>query len=119
MKLVGMESGSDAAAARLSVAADRLVNRVGHWMSARWAAPVGLTEGAPIRADVMFALVQALADRAAAAEHRPPQPVPRLDNDLALPDQLRVMVADLLLAAPPAAELEAAASAVESTAASL
>jgi hypothetical protein len=98
------------------VAADRLVNRVGHWTPARWAAPVGLTDASPIRADVMFALVQTLADRAADAEHRLPRRVPRLENDLVLPDQLRVMVADLLLADPPAAVLEQAAVAVESTA---
>jgi hypothetical protein len=108
-------NAEESAAARLSVAADRLVNRVGHWTPARWAAPVGLTEGAPIRADIMYGLVQALADQAADAEHRPPRPVPRLDNDLALPDQLRVMVADLLHAAPPAAVLDQAAAAVEST----
>jgi hypothetical protein len=46
----------------------------------------------------MFALVQALADLAAAAERRPARPVPRLDNDLALTDQLRVMAADLIAA---------------------
>jgi hypothetical protein len=103
---------------RLSVAADRLVNRVGHWTPARWAAPVGLTDGAPIRADIMFGLVQSLADLAAVAEQRPSRPVPRLDNDLGLPDQLRVMVADLLAAAAPA-DLELAASEVESAAASL
>jgi hypothetical protein len=109
-------NAEESAAARLSVAADRLVNRVGHWTPARWAAPVGLTDASPIRADVMFALVQTLADRAADAEHRLPRRVPRLENDLVLPDQLRVMVADLLLADPPAAVLEQAAVAVESTA---
>ena len=114
--MVGTDpNAEESAAARLSVAADRLVNRVGHWTPARWAAPVGLTEGAPIRADIMYGLVQALADQAADAEHRPPRPVPRLDNDLSLPDQLRVMVADLLLAAPPASVLDQAAAAVEST----
>ena len=111
-------TADESAAARLSVAADRLVNRVGHWTPARWAAPAGLTDGAPVRADIMFGLVQTLADLAAGAEKRPSRPVPRLDNDLALPDQLRVMVADLLIAAPPS-DLAQAASAVESTAASL
>ena len=90
--------------------------RVGHWTPARWAAAGAA--GAPARADVMYGLVQPLADLAADAEDRPRRPVPRLDNDLALPDQLRVMVADLLIAAPPADPAQAA-SALESTAASL
>ena len=46
------------------------------------------------------ALVQQLADLAADAEGEPPRAVPRLDNDLALPDQLRVVAADLLAAGP-------------------
>jgi hypothetical protein len=48
----------------------------------------------------MHALVQELADTGARAEHRPPRDVPRLDNDLALPDQLRVVTADLVAASP-------------------
>jgi hypothetical protein len=63
-----------------------LLSRVGHWSAARWA-----QDG---RNDRVFALVQRLADLAAVAEGRPPRPVPRL-ADLVLPDQLRVMVADL------------------------
>jgi hypothetical protein len=38
--------------------------------------------------------VQRLADLAAAAEGRPPRPVPRLD-DRVLPDQLAVMASDV------------------------
>jgi hypothetical protein len=54
------------------------------------------------RADLMFRLVQRLADLAAEAEGRACRPVPRLDNDLALVDQVRVMVLDLQRApAPP------------------
>jgi hypothetical protein len=52
------------------------------------------------RSDVVFALVQELADAGAAAEQRLSREVPRLDNDLALPDQLRVVAADLIAAAP-------------------
>ena len=44
----------------------------------------------------MHGLVQWLADRCAEAEGRPARPVPRLDNDSVLPDQLRVMAGDLL-----------------------
>ncbi|BCJ33031.1 hypothetical protein Athai_05340 [Actinocatenispora thailandica] len=50
---------------------------------------------------MLHALVQQLADLGADAEARPHQPVPRLDNDLALPDQLRVVAADLTAAPPP------------------
>ena len=67
----------------------------------------------------MFALVQELADVLAGAEDRPSRPVPRLDNDLALPDQLRVMVDDLLLAAVPASTLTAASDAIAAARAAL
>ena len=114
--MVGTDpNAEESAAARLSVAADRLVNRVGHWTPARWAAPAGLTEGAPVRADIMFGLVQTLADLAAGAEKRPSRPVPRLDNDLALPDQLRVMVNDLLAAPVPPPVLQAATTRITTT----
>ncbi|HZN70841.1 MAG TPA: hypothetical protein VFC00_04030 [Micromonosporaceae bacterium] len=66
-----------------------LRNAVSHWGPPRW---VG-------RAERVHALVQRLADLAADAEGEPRRPVPRLDNDLALPDQLRVVVADLVVAA--------------------
>jgi hypothetical protein len=50
-------------------------------------------------------LVQEVADLAADAEGQPHRPVPRLDNDLALADQLRVVAADLIAAAPGATVL--------------
>jgi hypothetical protein len=43
----------------------------------------------------MYALVQHVADLAAEGEGQPPRRVPRLSNDLALPDQLRVVARDL------------------------
>jgi hypothetical protein len=67
----------------------------------------------------MFALVQRLADVVAVAEGRPIRPVPRLENDLALPDQFKVMVADLLGAQAPAETLQAAVADIEATAAIL
>jgi hypothetical protein len=70
------------------------VDQVGHWSPARWRQQVD-PPGPTTRADVIFALVQELADAGADAEGRPRRPVPRLDNDLALVDQIRVMVADL------------------------
>ena len=48
----------------------------------------------------MHALIQELADAGARAEQRPPRDVPRLSNDLVLPDQLRVVAADLVAASP-------------------
>jgi len=51
------------------------------------------------RSDAVYALVQRLADAAAEVEGRTPLPVPRL-ADTVLPDQLRVMVADLVAASP-------------------
>jgi hypothetical protein len=105
--------------AALRAACDRLLVRIQHWSAPRWSAPAttqpsnvdgyavevpetGISEtsvaeaGIPrTRADVVFELVRVLANACAEAESRPPVPVPRLENDLALPDQLRVMVNDL------------------------
>jgi len=74
-------------------AVERLVNRVSHWTPPRWAASSASGGGSP--ADVMYALVQRLADLAADAEGQPRRRVPRPDNALALPDQLRVLARDL------------------------
>jgi hypothetical protein len=87
------------------------MTRVGHWTPQRWT---------PARAQRVHALVQTLADLAADAEGAPRRPVPRLENDLALVDQIRVMVADLLLLpAPPPGVLAAATEAIETTSASI
>jgi hypothetical protein len=87
----------------LNRAVGRLVNHVSHWTPPRWAA--SSASGAGTRADVMHALIQRLADLAADAEGEPRRPVPRLDNVLALPDQLRVIAADLIAADPDEATL--------------
>ena len=90
------------------------------WGASRWAAPAGLGApggrnlgGSSTRAALFHALVQSLADAAADAEGQPRRPVPRLGSDLALPDQLRVMVADLLAAGAPEATVAAAAAAID------
>lgn len=75
----------------------RLVNRVSHWAPSKWAAP-SRVEATVSRADLMYAAVQHLADAGAVAEGRRTRQVPRLDNDLALPDQLGVVAADLVAA---------------------
>lgn len=57
----------------------------------------------------MHALVQEIADLAADAEDRPRRPVPRLPNDLHLPDQLQVVGLDLIELEPLDPERQAAA----------
>jgi hypothetical protein len=83
--------------ALLAREAASFVARLRLWTPARWAA------AAPVlgtRADVVHPLAQELADDAAALEGRPPRPLPRLDSDLALPDQLAVTADDLVRAGP-------------------
>lgn len=90
-----------------------LVRQVGHWQQPRWAAPA---EGGNVpRGDLVHRLVQEIANLAADAEGLPRRAVPRLDSDLALPDQLRVVAADLLAADPPAEALARAAAEVTAT----
>lgn len=97
---------------------ERLVGRVQHWTPTRWSKPDA--DGRQTRAERVHTLAQRLADAGAQAEGNPRRPVPRLDNDLALPDQLRVLTADLLAAgASPAAVLENLVSEVRATAAAL
>jgi hypothetical protein len=91
---------------------ERLTDRTSHWTPPRWAASSASGPGS--RADRFHALVQALADQAAEAEGEQCRVVPRLSPDTALPDQLRVIVADLIEAAPPEAVLAAAARRVAS-----
>jgi hypothetical protein len=89
----------------LTATVSRLVGQVGHWTPSRWAASGA--SGVP-RNDTVHELVQWLADRCADAEGRARLPVPRLDNDLGLPDQLRVVAADLARFGGPALVDEAA-----------
>ncbi|MGW4497135.1 hypothetical protein ACWENR_00730 [Micromonospora sp. NPDC004336] len=100
-------------AAELDRAVGLLVRQVGHWQQPRWAAPTA--DGDVSRADLVHRLVQEIADLAADAEGGPRRGVPRLDNDLALPDQLRVVAADLVAAAPPPEVLARAAAGVTAT----
>ena len=90
-----------------ATAIDRLHNEVRHWQPARWSAGAAASS----RADLVYALVQHLADLAADAEHRDRRPVPR-ELDLVLPDQLLVMSDDLMAAAPAASVLAEATTAV-------
>ena len=91
---------------QLGAAVRKLVGQVSHWTPPRWAAS-GLSGTS--RADLMHDLVQWMADRCAEAEGRRPLAVPRLENDLALPDQLQVMAADLHRFASAPVQQEAAA----------
>lgn len=72
--------------------ANRVANGVAYWSAARWRVPA---PGGGDRVAAMVALIQTLADVGARAERRPIRPVPRLSYDTALPDQLRVVAADL------------------------
>nr|WP_205862599.1 hypothetical protein [Planosporangium thailandense] len=80
-----------------------MINHVSHWTPPRWAASGA--SGAGTREDLMHTLIQHIADLAADAEGQPRRPVPRLDNVLALPDQLRVVANDLIAARPDEATL--------------
>ena len=101
---------------------DRLIRQVGHWQQSRWWTRPGPASGAgppaadgsarPTRADLVYALVQRLADRGADAEGHPRRPVPR-PTDLVLPDQLRVMADDLITAGPGDDVLKLAADDVD------
>jgi len=89
--------------------AARLVDQLSHWTPPRWAASSASGDS---RARVVHALVQQVADLAADAEGQPRRPVPRPATDLSLPDQLRVVAADLLAAGPEPAVLARAAELV-------
>jgi hypothetical protein len=97
-------------------AVQRLIGQVGHWETGRWQAPAGNAAGT--RGEVVFTLIQRLADHAADTEQRRHRPVPRL-ADTVLPDQLRVMADDLLAATPPADVLTNATTDVTETRARL
>jgi hypothetical protein len=90
----------------LDRAVERLVSHVSHWTPPRWAA--SSASGSGSRADVMYALVQHVANLAAEGEGQPARRVPRLSNDLALPDQLRVVARDLIATGNEALVAEAA-----------
>jgi hypothetical protein len=63
----------------------------------------------------VYDLVQRFADWAADLEGQPRREVPRLDSDLGLPDQLRVVATDLVATAPPPEVRAAAVAAIEAT----
>jgi hypothetical protein len=88
--------------------AEMLFGQVSHWTQTRWRG----------RADGVYALVQRLADACAEAEGRTALVVPRL-ADTVLPDQLRVMVADLVAASPGADVLDRLTEDIRSTRAAL
>lgn len=97
----------DAARLLLGRESRLLVQRLRLWTPARLAAgaaPWGT------RADLIHHLAQDLADRAADREGHLRRPLPRLDTDLGLPDQLAVTADDLVRAGP------AARTAIEATA---
>ncbi|WP_422734303.1 hypothetical protein ACN26Y_03330 [Micromonospora sp. WMMD558] len=98
---------------RLTRAVELLVRQVGHWQQPRWAAVAA--GGNVSRADLVHRLVQEIANLAAGAEGASRRTVPRLANDLVLPDQLRVVAADLVAARPSAETLARAVDEVAAT----
>ncbi len=74
-----------------------LVQRLRLWTPARYAAAAA---GWGTRGDLVHHLAQALADAAADTEGGPRRPVPRLDSDLGLADQVAVTADDLVRAGP-------------------
>ena len=76
-----------------------LVQRLRLWTPARYAAAA-----APwgTRGDLVHHLAQSYADLAAWVEGAAPRPLPRLDTDLALADQLAVTADDLVRSQLPA-----------------
>ncbi|MFI7425625.1 hypothetical protein ACIBPB_01420 [Micromonospora sp. NPDC049836] len=104
-------------AAELDRVVELLVRQVGHWQQPRWSAQAA--GGNVARADLVHKLVQELATLAADAAGEPRRDVPRLDSDLVLPDQLRVVAADLVAAGAPEPVLARAAAAVAATRAAL
>jgi len=79
--------------------AERVAGQVAGWGPARWRATTSAS-GARTRREVLYELVQHLADLCADLEDRERRSVPHLENDYALPDQLRVVAADLDSAGP-------------------
>ena len=101
----GTPDGGGASA--LTRQAESLVRTLRRWPAQSWRLP---PEGpAPdTRADAAHLAVQRIADLGADAELRPRRPVPRI-TDLALADQLAVVVADVVRTADPTAVTETAA----------
>lgn len=79
--------------------AERVAGQVAGWGPARWRASTPAS-GMRTRREVLYELVQHLADLCADLEQAERRTVPRLENDYALPDQLRVVAADLESAGP-------------------
>lgn len=82
-----------------------LVQRLRLWTPARYAAaaPDPRPDGVTTRGDLVHHLAQVLADAGAALEGLSERPLPRLDSDLGLADQLAVAADDLVRARPDAA----------------
>jgi hypothetical protein len=103
--------------AELARAVDRLVDQIAQWTPSRWAASTATGTGS--RAVAVHALAQRLADLEAGLTGRPVREVPRLENNLVLPDQVRVTARDLLVAGPTPDVLAEATRAVADTRAAL
>jgi hypothetical protein len=101
--VAGVDPGID----ELSRAVDDLLRRLRRWDARGWrveAAGESPVPGVAVsRAAAAHAAAQRLADLAAVAAGSPRRTVPRLDSDLALPDQLAVTAAEVSRAGDPEA----------------
>lgn len=100
----------------LSDATQRFHGDVSRWPRSRWTTA---SASGHRKSDVAHTLVQRVADLAARAEGQPYRAVPHLDGDSTVVDQLKVVVADLLAAGPPAAVLSEATVLIEEAHANL
>ncbi len=105
-------------AEELQIVCRRLLAQVGHWETGRWEVAATGPGSGRSRGDVVYALVQKLADLGAEAEGRPPATVPR-EPDMILPDQLKVMIHDLVATPAPTGLLERAGAEIAEVRAAL
>lgn len=87
-------NGKRSAANQFRLAADRLYDRVYRWGAGRWATRPGPNDG-PTNADIVYELLQQLADLGADLHQHERHDVPRLPVDTAIADQLAVISHDL------------------------
>ncbi|HEY2673039.1 MAG TPA: hypothetical protein VGJ07_22110 [Rugosimonospora sp.] len=97
----------------LARSVDRLVGQIAQWTQSRWA--TSTASGGGTRAAAVHALAQRLADLEAGLTGHPTHEVPRLESDLVLPDQVKVIARDLLVAGPTPEVIADAAEAVAGT----
>ena len=95
-------------AVELTRLVEMLARQTSQWTPARWSAVA--EPGTPSRAELVYGLIQRIADLAAEVEGQHRREIPPMESPLLLIDQLRVMAADLILAGAPEGLTHAAAA---------